>query len=55
MPYYVFDPTPTDPLLQYPQGSLAGPFHTKDDADEYANYTHPDDGDGNAIVLREET
>jgi hypothetical protein len=48
--YFVYDPQPIDregPVL-------VGPFATKDEAEEYANVTHPDDGSGNAVVLQPE-
>lgn len=46
--YFVYDSTPVSP--EWP--ALAGPFATEADAYEYANVSHPEDGDGNAVVLQ---
>ena len=43
MSFYVYDPDP--------EPTLYGPFESEAAAREYANLIHPDDGEGNAIVL----
>lgn len=53
--WYVYDPDPPSPA-DFPDGrsALIGPFPSKQDADEYANVTHPDDESGNTVVLQAE-
>ncbi len=46
--WFVFDENPAD----RPGPTLTGPFPTRDEALEWANLQSPDDGDGDAIVLR---
>jgi hypothetical protein len=57
---YVYDPTPEQPdegfpvlCGGYPGATLYGPFGSVREAGEFANVSHPDDMNGNAVVLRE--
>jgi hypothetical protein len=52
MSYFVFDP---DPIREWhPAGgpTLVGPFQSRKEAETYANVSHPEDMDGNAVVLK---
>ncbi len=48
MSYFVYDPNP----IGGPSPVLVGPFDTEDEAWSWANVMHPDDGNGNAEVLK---
>jgi hypothetical protein len=45
--WYIYDP---DPIENFSR--LTGPFPTRDEAFEYANEAHPEDGIGNAEILQ---
>jgi hypothetical protein len=50
--WFVYEPdtTPDDPF--WPKPMLYGPFGTKDEAFEYANELHGEDGIGNCVILQ---